>query len=135
MVKLVTIFLCLSISSFALKAETEAQKKLENCIAESDLTTASMTNCANNASEDWDKELNQVYQELMNKLNPKAKEELRLSQLKWLKHRDKELEFIDAMYYDERFQGTMYSNMRAADRFSVVKERVLVLRGYLNLFN
>jgi uncharacterized protein YecT (DUF1311 family) len=94
-----------------------------------------MTNCANNASEDWDKELNQVYRELMNKLNPKAKEELRLSQLKWLKHRDKELEFIDAMYYDERFQGTMYSNTRAAHRFSVVKERVLVLRAYLNLFN
>ena len=103
MVKLVTIFLCLSISSFALKAATEAEKKLESCIAESDLATASMTNCANNASEDWDKELNQVYRELMKKLNPKAKEELRLSQLKWLKHRDKELEFIDAMYYDERF--------------------------------
>lgn len=134
MVKFVTFLLCLSSLSFSLKAETTIDAKLKNCISTSNMTTAAMTNCANIAMADWDKELNQVYRALMEKLSPEAKETLKLSQRQWIKHRDKELEFIDSTYSDKRLVGSMYSNMRAAHRFTVVKNRVLELQSYLNLF-
>jgi len=124
------VFLC----SFISKAENKADLKWESCLSGSNLTTAAMNNCASHAMKDWDAELNHVYRKLMSKLNSQAKEELKLSQRQWLKHRDKEFKFINAMYNDKRFMGTMYSNMQSVHNLYVVKDRVLKLHKYLRLF-
>lgn len=95
-----------------------------------------MANCTYKALENWDKELNRVYQELMNNhLNEKGKKALRLAQQQWIKHRDSEIELIKTMYSRREFSGSMHIPMQAMDELLVTKERVLTLYRYLSLHN
>lgn len=126
---------CLLLSHTLMAKELEPELKMKACLSNSaNFTTAAMNNCVYQASVDWDSELNSIYRRLMEKLNPKAKVALKLSQRKWLEHRDLELSSIKAMYNDKRFIGSMYSNMQAAHRNEVIKNRVLELNNYLGLF-
>lgn len=109
------------------------EQQLEKCI-DKDSTTAGMTNCQEVANENWDRELNRVYAELMKKLPSDSQESLKNAQNAWLKFRDSEFFLIDKIY--GQLQGTMYIPMRVADRTQIVKDRVIALRGYLfNLEN
>lgn len=127
---LLSVFLYIPTSS----AEFTAESSFKSCLESQKSTTASMNNCTHASMKNWDKELNLVYNELMKKLPPKAKKALILSQREWIKHRDKEFDFISAMYNDMRFSGSMYSNVRANDRVTIVKNRVLKLSRYLAKF-
>jgi uncharacterized protein YecT (DUF1311 family) len=104
------------------------EQQLEKCI-EKDSTTAGMTNCQEVAYENWDRELNKVYAELMKKLPSDAKDSLKNAQTAWLKFRDSEFVLIDKIY--AQLQGTMYIPMRVADRTQIVEDRVIALRGFL----
>ena len=115
-------------------ADFTADKNFESCLSNKKLTTADMTNCAHDSLNDWDNELNLVYNKLIKHLSPSGKEALKLSQREWIKHRDKEFNFIGQMYNDKRFRGTMYSSISANDRVTIVKSRVLKLTGYLVKF-
>ena len=107
-------------------------KRFEECI-DKDSTTLGMTNCLKESMEAWDKELNTVYTELMNRLDTKGKAALKKSQRQWMKYRDDQFQFISA-YYDG-FQGTMYVPLRAGDKAGVIKERTIILRSYLKLLD
>ena len=105
---------------------------LDECLSDKkNMTTAGMTNCTNSAAVSWDKELNRVYKELMNKLTGKGKNSLKQSQRQWLKYRDSEIQFIEDMYYRREFSGTMYIPMRAMDKLQVTKARTIELIKYL----
>lgn len=105
-------------------------KALEACL-DKDSTTAGMTNCIGKAYEKWDKELNRIYAELMKKLSPEGKVNLKDAQLQWLKFRDSEFKLQDSIY--STLEGTMYIPMRASDRMELVKKRAVELKSHLEL--
>lgn len=53
-----------------------------------------MINCANNAYDSWDTELNKKYRALLAKLSPADAVKLKDSQRKWLAFRDAEFAFV-----------------------------------------
>lgn len=109
--------------------------KYQECLSDkNNLTTAGITNCTNQAAEDWDTELNKIYKELLSKLTPEGKQSLKAAQRQWIKFRDKEYQFISDMYNRIKFQGTMYIPVRAKEVLTVTKRRALKLKGYLNAY-
>lgn len=103
---------------------------LTNCM-EKDPSTKGMNACLGQAYEKWDLELNRVYLELGGKLDPEARGVLREAQRAWIAFRDRELAWLAKFYGG--LDGTMYSNMLAADRVDLVKRRVLELGSYLDV--
>lgn len=112
------------------KVDDPIDIRLEKCIAE-DSTTAGMAKCYSKAKDNWDKELNLAYGQLMEKLDSKGKTALRKAQKQWIIFRDGHFEFIHA-YYDN-LVGTMYIPMRVGDKTGLIKERTLELRSYLKI--
>lgn len=90
-----------------------------------------MTNCTNGASARWDKELNNIYTDLVPLLSPDEQNALRAAQRQWMLYRDAEFKLIDEMYKTK--DGTMYIPMRAADRLEIVKARALQLQSYRDI--
>ena len=82
----------------------------------------------------WDKELNIIYNKLMEKLNPKAKERLIQSQKDWIEYRDDDGTF---RYFIENEEGgTLGINRAISAKIRTVKERTLNLAYiYDNLSN
>ena len=73
----------------------------------------------------WDKELNIIYNKLMEKLNPKAKERLIQSQKDWIEHRDDDGTFRYCIENEEG--GTLGINRAISAKIRTVKERTLNL--------
>jgi uncharacterized protein YecT (DUF1311 family) len=131
-VKISVIFvLCvLSFSSYAESIKpiliNPIVKELHECVAKiENETTAGRNNCINAAAAAWDKELNVIYKKLMSSLSSKAKEDLKKSQMAWLKHRDLEFKLINSVYEDKI--GTMYTNIKAMNILVITQNRTLEL--------
>ncbi len=92
-----------------------------------------MKGCSLQAYEDWDAELNKVYKALKkSELDAKVKKQIKQAQRKWLKYRNTEFKAIDAIYdAEKRGGGTMWGLLAADAKVEIVKNRVLVLSGYL----
>ena len=105
---------------------------LEHCM-DGAKSTADMIACEDEAYKKWDDELNRVYGALMKRLNPKQKESLKASQLAWIAYRDRELQWVGALY--DSFDGTMYQPMRVDAAKEVVRHRAEELAHYLELLN
>ncbi|MDP5138549.1 DUF1311 domain-containing protein [Rheinheimera baltica] len=127
----VAFLLCvLSFSSYA-ESENSIEKSLDECLAKREnQTTAGMNTCVGVATVAWDKELNVVYGNLMSALDAEGKNNLKKSQIAWLKHRDLEYKFISSVYATK--VGTMYSNIRAMNVLTLTKNRALELKSYLS---
>jgi len=102
----------------------------ERCIAK-DSNTAGMSNCAYEARQMWDAELNKYYQLLMKEMNQDQKNRLREAQLAWIKFRDAEFNNIHSFYATR--MGTMYLNLESADKLAIVKQRAVDLRNFYQL--
>jgi uncharacterized protein YecT (DUF1311 family) len=130
----------LSFASLSVYAE-EAHKhpidiKTQTCLDNNYQTNDSMKNCSLQAYDDWDAELNKVYAQLRSKLSRDTKEQLKNAQLQWLAYRDSEFQIIDAIYDAKKMGGGTIWGLFAADaKVEIVKNRVLVLRGYLQQMN
>lgn len=94
-----------------------------------DPSTAGLIGCAMQASGKWDAEMNMVYGMLKRNLNPKAAASLRTAQTAWLVFRDAEQKAIGGIYGG--LEGTMYRPMAAYSAMSLVRQRTLILKGYL----
>jgi uncharacterized protein YecT (DUF1311 family) len=94
-------------------------------------STAGMVECTEKAYGKWDAEMNRVYGALLKALPPKKAAVLEQSQRDWLTYRDSNQKLIDAVYAG--LQGTMYVPMHAYARLRLVRERTLLLTGYLEL--
>lgn len=101
--------------------------KLEEECINKDSTTAGMANCTYEAQKQWDAEMNRYYKLLMAALDKNGQDKLRESQRAWIKFRDAEFESIENMYPRD---ATVFINIRAADKMSIVKERALQLKSY-----
>lgn len=77
-----------------------------------------------------DKELNTAYSQLMAKLTEDRKAELKTSQLRWLKYRDAEFDFINHNWTRSSF-GSSFAISRGAYRCSIIEQRVMQLFHYL----
>jgi uncharacterized protein YecT (DUF1311 family) len=118
-----------SIPSFAQSTHT-VDNSLDECLAKTEnQTTAGMTNCTALAADNWDKELNRAYKKLMAGLDAEEKQNLKNSQLEWLKHRDLEYKLIGSVYAHK--EGTMYIPVRAMNILTLTKNRALELNSYL----
>lgn len=94
-------------------------------------STAGQTECEAAATGDYDRRMNAAYATLMHELQREAAQQLRLSQRAWLAFRDSEAKARDALY--ETRQGTMYVPMQAADATNVIRDRALLLEGYVRV--
>jgi uncharacterized protein YecT (DUF1311 family) len=75
--------------------------------------------------EEWDKELNLVYQELMNKLSEEKQKQLIDSQRKWIEFRDAEFKLLqdidkDAMYPQPKAREMKYVRQRALELIELI---------------
>ncbi|QKD04102.1 lysozyme inhibitor LprI family protein [Mesorhizobium loti] len=105
---------------------------LDRCLNDPDHgSTAGQTECEATATDDYDHRMNTAYATLMHKLPHEAAQQLRLSQRAWLAFRDAEAKARDALY--ETRQGTMYVPMQAADATNVIRDRALLLEGYVRV--
>jgi uncharacterized protein YecT (DUF1311 family) len=123
-------------SSFVYAEEHEEHSidlKTQVCLDNNYQTNDKMKGCSLQAYEDWDAELNKVYKALKeSRLNAKVKEQIKQAQRKWLKYRDAEFQAIEAIYDAEKMGGgTMWGLFAADAKVEIVKNRVLVLSGYL----
>jgi len=107
--------------------------KTEACL-EKDDSTLGMMNCSAQSEKLWDTELNRVYTDLQSQLNDKAKKQLKNAQLQWLKYRNAEFKAIDEIYVvlSEKMEGgTMWRLLPINAKVEIIKQRVLILTGYL----
>lgn len=105
--------------------EHPIDKRLSACI-EKNNTTDGMNSCADRAYEQWDEELNKNYKLLMGILSDEEREQLKISQMAWIKFRDAETKFRMDAFLD--LEGTMYTNMAMAEKLSIVSQRTLELK-------
>ena len=137
--KTILTFMILFIASvsFTQTKEHRLDKWLSDCM-EKDGSTMGMILCSDTAAVLWDKELNTVYDLLMNNLGENARNALRDSQREWIKFRDKEFEAIDAYYtyiYEIMEGGTMYPMLAAGARMEVIRKRALELTAMYDELN
>ena len=119
------------LSSAALSAPGDSTADtLDRCLNDpANGSTAGQTDCEAAASSDYDRRMNAAYATLMNKLPREAAGQLRLSQRAWLAFRDAETKARDALY--ETREGTMFVPMQAGDATNVIRDRALLLEGYV----
>lgn len=99
------------------------QQKLEK-----DYTTVGMRVAMNTAREKWDQEMNQIYTQLMSRLNKEQKTSLRESQRVWLKFRDAEGKVISNIIASK--EGTMWQLTATSEGMELVRARALQLKEY-----
>lgn len=91
--------------------------------------TEHMRNAQNRAYEQWDRELNIVYKELMGHLSAEEKDSLRKAQKAWLVFRDAETEF----FWSESISGggTLQPITVSGYSLDLVKTRVCQLSNFI----
>ena len=100
----------------------QKQKKPDPCA--NPQTQTEMTQCAAEAYKAADKVLNQVYQQLVAKLDDEEKAQLKEAQTAWLKYRDTNCDFVADQYKG----GTMRPMIYAGCLADVTKNRTSELR-------
>lgn len=126
--QLIAAWVVVFVSALPLFAqEKHSIDKFEEVCISKNSTTAGMANCAYEARKKWDAEMNKYYKLLMAALDKKGQNELRESQLAWIKFRDAEFKSIENMYNQ---MATMYIPVRSGDRMDIVKQRALQLKSY-----
>lgn len=80
-----------------------------------------------------DKELNTVYQILQSKLPQEKQQQLKESQVNWLKYRDREFSFIENTWTKTDF-GSSSGITRGQYKISIVRDRVIQLMHYAKAY-
>lgn len=94
-------------------------------------TTRDMIRCAGSEVQAADRKLNQVYQQLIGKLDGQQKERLTTAQLAWINFRDR-----TCAYEQGRFEGGTFAPVaNASCRARVTQQRTKDLENYLQAVN
>ncbi len=104
-------------------------KAERECISKT-ADTYEMNICSQIAQQSWEKDIQKTLAELKKILNPEDYKKLQSSQVSWENYKNKDYNLIDSVVSYK--QGTMYLNFREGWRTEIVKQRALILRGYLN---
>ena len=83
--------------------------------------------CANEISQEWDKEILKYYNALMNILDSNAQKNLRKAEKQWMEYRNAEYTFSRDL---SNMEGTMYIRIRAQKNMRIVRARALELKSY-----
>mgnify|MGYP001049780084 CR=1 FL=1 len=83
--------------------------------------------CANEISQEWDKEILKYYNALMTVLDTNAQNNLRKAEEQWMEFRKAEYIFYRDL---SNMEGTMYSRIRAQKNMRIVRARALELKSY-----
>ncbi|WNS45451.1 lysozyme inhibitor LprI family protein [Paenibacillus sp. MMS20-IR301] len=86
-------------------------------------------------TEHWDKELNQIYNKLLSKLDREPKEALIASQKEWLKYHLKETEFVEKAFIDNGYLGSQGSVSLGTVIMGRIRERTMQLFEYRYLLD
>jgi len=114
----------------AQEAEEDPGDALNECLAKPVAeTTQGMVECLDAAYIAWDKELNAVYKQVIETLDPRSAELLKEAQRAWIAYRDAERAFWQGPWTEDR--GTMIRLTLGDANIAIVGDRVNVLRGYL----
>ena len=117
------VILALSVLTVSINAQRP--KKTDPCA--NPQTQIEMTQCAADAFKAADKVLNQVYQNLVAKLDDEEKAQLKEAQTAWLKYRDTNCDFVADQYKG----GTMRPMIYAGCLADVTKKRTSELRDQI----
>lgn len=96
---------------------------------------ADMINSSLNLDDEWEKELNKVYNLILKKLPAKEKTKFKAEQDKWVKERENKVQKAYDKYTEEE-GPRMAGELAAGDRLEITKNRALELaKKYDNLTN
>lgn len=113
---------------FALQFEQRAQSHEDKIDRQTN--NADIASATGEYAKFLDAELNQAYQQLQKKLNPQARQKLKISQRAWLKFNQAETDFIASNWTNDNF-GSSSAISRAQYQSAMVKSRVTALLDYL----
>ncbi len=118
--------LLMPLAASAKPASTSAKidATLESCTQKMD-STLDIVGCYQQATESWDKVLNEQYRILMAGNDTKAKSELRAAMRSWIHYRDQYNSAIEAFYRQQ--QGTIWQITAAQAKMNVVRDKARAL--------
>jgi len=94
-----------------------------------------MQACFSEAYKRWDKELDEVYQELLKQLDKKEQTRFKKAQTAWLQYREVEFELIDAVYGDSEDISHTPPLMPLLSKIAIVKSRVAQFDSYIEVLS
>jgi len=123
--------LLIGVSTFAGKYEDELTErmKVEEEKAQSAWDSgvrADMINASVNLDDEWEKELNKVYNLILKKLSVREKAKFKTEQQKWKKDRETKVQKAYDKYEAEE-GPRMAGELAASERLSITKDRALQL--------
>ena len=118
----IALVLCSTMWLTGISVSAQKQKKPDPCA--NPQTQTEMTQCAADAYKAADAVLNQVYRQLVAKLDDDEKAQLKEAQTAWLKYRDTNCDFVADQYKG----GTMRPMIYAGCLADVTKNRTSELR-------
>ena len=127
-----TLLLLITFLALAIPLRADEEKKhpidqvLESAI-DKDSSTAGMVQAVSKANKDWDKEMNDLYQDLKKKMKPEEWAALVAAQKAWIAYRDAQTKSIVETY--GHMDGTMYIPMSASAVMELTKDRALFLKS------
>ncbi len=86
-------------------------------------------------TEIWDNELNQIYKELLSKLDREPREALIESQKEWLQYHLREIEFVEKTFINDGYLGTQGSVSLGKVIRERIRERTMQLFEYRYLLD
>jgi uncharacterized protein YecT (DUF1311 family) len=107
----------------------------EKAMDQTEGVTANIRDVQGEAYSRWDKELNRVYGELLNKFNDADKKRLREAQRAWLKFRDAESDLLWAEALYGGVGGTLAPVAVSDAGRMIVRQRVCTLLQYQKMAN
>ncbi len=119
----------LLIAGFSLssKASNTSSQLAQQPNCKSPQTTLDMNMCSSQEFKTADTKLNQLYQQLLPKINSKQKQRLTTAQRTWVKFRDETCDYSAGHFEGGSVAPSIYGYCRA----KVTKERIKDLEGYL----
>jgi uncharacterized protein YecT (DUF1311 family) len=100
---------------------------------EKDSSTAGMVQAVSKAAKEWDKEMNDLYQDLKKSMKTDEWADLVTAQKAWIAYRDAQTKSIVETY--GHMDGTMYIPMSASDVMELTKDRALFLKSLKELIS
>jgi uncharacterized protein YecT (DUF1311 family) len=113
-----------------LRADDEKKHPIDQAMdaaMERDSSTAGMVQAVSKANKDWDKEMNNLYQDLKKTMKPEEWAALVAAQKAWIVYRDAQTKSIVETY--GHMEGTMWIPMSASAVMELTKDRALFLQS------
>ncbi len=134
--KTALLLIALLALAMPLRADDEKKHPIDQAMdaaIERDSSTAGMVQAISKANKDWDKEMNDLYQDLKKTMKPEEWAALVAAQKAWIVYRDAQTKSIVETY--GHMEGTMYIPMSASAVMEITKDRALILKSLKELIS